>query len=159
MHYISTVVTVMYQCSCVYVQCTCLWVCTLLSRGTGPPSASLWSAGPVPQPAGACDECIHSRHPAQWMVGQERTTSTSKCAHTILANIPISLSLSLSSHSCYGNSPKHKHVYIRCRSSAQCYIPMHKIFAIFYFFFTSSVRQSFTSKTPNKDQKVDQRWT
>ena len=158
MHYISTVVIVMYQCSCVYVQCTCLWVCTLLSRGTGPPSASLWSAGPVPQPAGACDECIHSRHPAQWMVGQERTTSTSKCAHTILANIPISLSLSLSL-----SPPTVVTATVQNTNTLQIQCPvLHsnaQNICHFLFFFISSVRQSFTSKTPNKDQKVDQRWT
>ena len=45
----------------------------------------------------------------------------------------------------------------RSRKCIQGHIPMHVIFAVFiYFFIPVLSRPSFTSRTPNKDQKIEQ---
>ena len=46
---------------------------------------------------------------------------------------------------------------LQIQKCIRCHIPMHAIFAIFYQFFLLVVsRSSFTSRTPNKDQKIEQ---
>ena len=55
--------------------------------------------------------------------------------------------------------PAVQNTYKRCKSR-ECirwHIPVHAIFAVFYLFFLPALsRPSFTSRTPNKDQKTEQ---
>ena len=56
-------------------------------------------------------------------------------------------------------TPAVQNTYKPCRSR-KCirgHIPMHAIFAVFYLFFLPDLsRLSFTSRTPDKDQKIEQ---
>jgi hypothetical protein len=55
--------------------------------------------------------------------------------------------------------PAVQNTYKRCRSRKciRWHIPVHAIFAVFiYFFIPALSRPSFTSRTPNKDQKTEQ---